>query len=348
MHILVITPGFPSDENDTDCIPPMQEYFRKLIQVDPAIKVSVIAIHYPHTSKAYIWNNINVYPCNGRSSAQPIRIFYWLRAMIQAVKIHKENKINIIHSFWISESALVGSLLRGLLNVRHINTMMGQDVKTENKYLKLLPLKSIIKIALSEFQENIFYNSTGKHGDTIISWGIDTIYPLNQERTIDIVGAGSLIPVKNFKLFVEVVTLLKEKLPSIKCLLIGEGNERSGIEKLIRDLKLTGNISLLGHIPREEVLACMGKSKILLHTSNFESFGYVITEALASGCYVACKNVGCAKKSDKLFIADSANEFVDTILEILNSKSDYNPELPFPLSETVSAYLKLYRDYCPR
>ena len=148
MHILVITPGFPDKENDTDCIPPMQEYFYKLTELYPSVKITIVSVHYPYKNSVYSWKSVKIYSCGGRSAGQPRRIFYWMRAIHYARKINKENKIDIIHSFWLSEAALIGTFLSLLFNVRHINTMMGQDVKRENKYLKLLPLNYIIKVAV--------------------------------------------------------------------------------------------------------------------------------------------------------------------------------------------------------
>jgi len=345
MHILVITPGFPANENDTDCIPPMQEYFRNLINTDSPIKISVIAIHYPYSKSVYSWKNIMVYPCGGRGAVQPKRLFYWLSAIYSALKINKKTRVNLIHSFWLSETAIIGIILSKLFRVRHINTMMGQDVKAENKYLKFLPLDSIIKIAVSQFQSRVFCQSTGNKPDYIIPWGIEELSKGDYERKIDIIGVGALIPVKNFKLFVNIIAELKKVFPSIKCLLIGEGTERHEIELLIEKGKLKDNILLTGHIAREEVLNYMRKSKILLHTSFFESFGYVIEEALALGCYVVCSNIGCANGSNKVLTVNGADEIVPAVINILNNNFDYNPELLYPISETVSSYLDLYENY---
>jgi glycosyltransferase involved in cell wall biosynthesis len=220
--------------------------------------------------------------------------------------------------------------------------MMGQDVKSENKYLKFLPLKSIIKISVSEFQAGVFYRSTGKNPDYNIPWGIEIFDPGNNDRNIDLIGVGALIPVKNFKLLVEVLAELKKIFPAIRCLLIGDGSERKKIEFLIEKNKLNDSIFLTGHIAREEVLNYLKRSKILIHTSGFESFGYVIAEALASGCYVVCKNIGCAGESNKVFIVNNMNEFLEAATKILKYKSDYIPEFPYPLSTTVSSYINLY------
>jgi len=344
MHILVITPGFPENENDTSCIPAMQEYFTALLSEHSSPKITVVSIHYPYRNKTYSWKGIQVFSCGG-GSKYPFKILYLMRAIFYSLKVNKKLKVNIIHSFWLAEPALIGSILRKIFKVRHICTIMGQDARNVNNYLKILPLKNIIKVALSENHSNYFRKSTGFKPNYIIPWGINKIKVDENKRPIDIIGVGSLIPLKNYKLFIDVVVRLKEDYPSINCILIGEGPDKSELLKVINRKNLSGNITLTGQLPREEVLLKMIKSKILLHLSNYESFGFVILEGLASGCYVVCKNVGIAKEAKKILIINNIEDAFLTIKRIINNKKDFSPEIPYPITDTVSSYKKLYKTY---
>ncbi len=342
MHVLVITPGFPKDEKDTDCIPPMQEYFDSLLQKIPDIEVSVISIHYPFSKEKYNWKSINVYPCAGKNKKQPFRSIYWLKAIWFSLKINRSRRVNIVHSFWLNETALVAHIIAGLLKVKHLNTMMGQDAKPENKYLKILPSKNITKIAVSEFQAGYFKNSTGLEVNRIIPWGIKRFPVDNNSRTIDVLGVGSLIKVKNFEQFVRIINELKNEFPQINCIIIGEGNLRRELQNLIDDFHLAENLKLVGQIPREDVLSYMMNSKILLHTSNYESFGYVMTEALAAGCYIVSRKVGCVLKTNKMFIAEKDEDFYEAVKNLLLNGKDFTPQNLFPISKTVESYGDLY------
>lgn len=344
MHILVITPGFPENENDTSCIPAMQEYFTALLSEHSSPKITVVSIHYPYRNKTYSWKGIQVFSCGG-GGKYPFKILYLMRAIFYSLKVNKKLKVNIIHSFWLAEPALIGSILRKIFKVRHICTIMGQDARNVNNYLKILPLKNIIKVALSEYHSNYFRKSTGFKPNYIIPWGINKIKVDENKRPIDIIGVGSLIPLKNYKLFIDVVVRLKEDYPSINCILIGEGPDKSELLKVINKKNLSGNITLTGQLPREEVLLKMIKSKILLHSSNYESFGFVILEGLASGCYVVCKNVGIAKEAKKILIINNIEDAFLTIKRIINNKKDFSPEIPYPITDTVSSYKKLYKTY---
>ena len=344
MHILVITPGFPKNIDDTDCIPPMQIFFKNFIKTFSDIKISVISIHYPYTSSTYIWNGINVYSCGGSNKKLPSRLFYWIKVVQQSLKINKNLKVNLIHSFWLGEAAMLGDIIRRFLKVKHINTMMGQDALESNKYLKYIPLKNIRRIALSEFQSKKFIRSTGLNPDGIIPWGIDKLNIKGEFRSIDVIGVGSILPVKNFDLFVDIIKSLTIDFPNLKSVIIGEGTEREKIENKIKELNLVNTIKLTGHLRYEKVFEFMQKSKILLHTSNYESYGFVIAEALASGCYVISREVGCVKEEKKLFVAETVISFAQKIKSVLSSELEFSPIILHPSKLTVESYYKLYSD----
>jgi glycosyltransferase involved in cell wall biosynthesis len=345
MHILIITPGFPKDEKETDCIPPMQEFFEEMMDNHNNIKVSVIAIHYPERKINYEWKRLRVYAIGGKRRSQPIRSIYWLAAIWKAININSRNKIDIVHSFWLNESALIGQIISRLLGIRHINTIMGQDAKQNNKYLKLLPLRRITKAAVSEFQAGVFKQSANCDVDAVIPWGIKSFAVKDCERDIDIIGVGSLIEIKNFDAFIDVVRELKNEFLRIKCVILGEGYLRNRLMHKINSYNLQDNISLLGQVPREEVLSYMNRSKILLHTSDYESFGYVLEEALAAGCYVVSREVGCANESDKFFTAESNDDFAKMAGNVLCRDKEYSPRILFPVRETVRSYVDLYEKF---
>ncbi len=46
-HIVILTPGFPKNEQDTTCIPPLQAYVENFTAIHPEIKMSIISFQYP-------------------------------------------------------------------------------------------------------------------------------------------------------------------------------------------------------------------------------------------------------------------------------------------------------------
>jgi hypothetical protein len=86
----------------------------------------------------------------------------------------------------------------------------------------------------------------------------------------------------------------------------------------------------------------MQRSKILIHPSNFESFGYVFAEALVKGMNIVSFNVGCALEHPKWFIAKDEKDFVNISINLLSGKLNFSPYNPFQLTETVKLYAEVY------
>ena len=341
-NVLILTPGFPENENDSDCISPLQEYLKELLVNYSDLNISVIAVHYPYKRSVYLWNGITVYACGAKNCKQPLRLYYWCLSVLYALAINRNSKINLVHSFWLNETALIGSIICRLLKVKHVNTMMGQEVKQKNKYLKIINLKNIFKVALTGYQSKFFYQAFKMNPDKIISWGIKSFDVADKPRTIDLLGVGSLIPVKNFSLFIKIIKNLKDEFKTIKCVIIGQGEQYEELQGLIFKYGLSDNILLTGLLSRELVLSKMKESKILLHTSNYESFGFVIAEALAAGCYVVSREVGCASQSDKLFSLKENVQFETIISNLLKNAAEFNPKNLFPVEYTAQMYAELY------
>lgn len=342
-HILILTPGFPKDESDENCIPPLQIFLDDFNESYGDYKISVITVHYPPNNLNYVWKKIEVYSSGGNDVPFPKRFKIWKDVMSYANKIHRQFPISCIHSFWLGECAMLGSRISNKYKIPHINTLMGQELNERNSYLKFINLNKIKIVTLSERQASLLKAKTGKEGTKTIPWGIRSDEKKENElREYDIIGVGSLIPGKNFEMFVEIVHYIKKVFPNINAVIVGDGTEKEKIRNSIFKLNLENNIKLLGNLNRKDVLNLMGKSKILLHTSKYESFGYVLAEALACGCYVVCTETGFAKNTNKMFVAANKDEFIKSILGLLNSNQDYSPKIPITINETSKMYKELY------
>ena len=340
-HILIITPGFPKDENDFNCIPPLQEFLFGFSKRFPDSNIIVISLHYPYQTKEYYWNGVRIIQLNGKNSRikKPL---LWLTAIKQAKKINKENKIDIIHSLWLGECAMLGNYLSDKFNCTHICTLMGQDVKSSNRYLKRLIDKKIKIVALSENQSNEFLRLTNKKVDVIINWGIDDQLVNSFERDIDFLGVGSLIQLKNYSLFIKLVEQVAKKNQGIKCKLVGSGPELSKLRAMVKEKEIEKNIEFTGLLSRPEIFELMKRSKILVHPSKFEGFGYVFAEALVNGMNIVSFNVGCTQKHLKWFIAKDEQDFINITQNLLTTKLNFTPVNLFPLDKTVENYASIY------
>ena len=341
-HVVIITPGFPADENDFLTIPPLQEFLKSLKSSYPFLTITVIALQYPYHSKKYKWFGIQIVPMAGKNKSFN-KPFLWYKTIYRVKKINKSNQVNVIHSLWLGECAMIGNILSKKFNCKHVCTLMGQDVKSSNKYLRLLKNKKITIVAISKNQADRFFNFTKKNVDAIIHWGIDDIPDSHCEREIDLLAVGSLIALKNYSLLIKLVEKIKPLNPDIKCFLAGTGPEELSLKKLSKEKGLEKNINFTGVLNRSELFKLMQRSKIFIHPSKFEGFGYVFAEALANGMQIVSFNVGYAQPHRKWFIAEDEEDFINVTLNLLSSKLDFSPVNLSPLNETVRRYASLYK-----
>ena len=74
---------------------------------------------------------------------------------------------------------------------------------------------------------------------------------------------------------------------------VGDGEERLQINNLVEELDLSGNVKLLGKIPRENIVEKYDEAECFIMISRNEAYGLVYLEAMARGCIViASRNEG--------------------------------------------------------
>ncbi|MEO1623801.1 MAG: glycosyltransferase [Bacteroidota bacterium] len=338
-HVIWITPGFAADEQDSRCIPPLQLCARHL-QASGRLQLHIIALHYPFKKQTFHWHDIPVYPCYS-SWGRPI---IWGRALSHLHRLCSEHSVRALHSFWLSDAALMGHLFQKITSLPHWITLMGQDARPDNRYHRLLRVDRLRTVSLSEYHDNRLFQTTGHRADRIIPWGlpVDKREWVEQPRDIDVLGVGNLIQLKDYETFLRLLVRLRPDRPQLRAVLIGEGPERGRLEEQARAAGLSAHLTFTGSLPREEVLAYMRRSKVFLHPSTYESFGYVFLEALASGMRVVSRRVGWANRSDRWWLGQTEAELASVLAEALDGFDAPGPAYPCPIEQTASAYLSLY------
>lgn len=98
-----------------------------------------------------------------------------------------------------------------------------------------------------------------------------------------ILTVSRLVPAKNIALLITAFAEVRKSL-SCRLLILGEGEERSSLEVLIRKFGLEDSVEMPGFV--DNPYAYMSKSKIFVLASNYEGLPTVLIESLASGCPV--------------------------------------------------------------
>lgn len=345
IKVCFLTPGFPSNERDKNCFPYIQDFLIEMVEKSGPQHVTAIGIHYPFKREQYIWNGITVYAIGGENNSGFTKLKTWLRVLKTLNKIYLNEGIDVIHAVWLNEPAFLAQIFSWFFPVKIVVTVPGQDAKKTNRYLRFLNLGKMHVSGLSQFVINELQKHQKLKSYGVIPSGIrNNIFQPADESTVgfDILGVGNIHPLKNYGLFLDVVNMIKKNRPEIQAAIIGWGKEELQLLKAkCKELDLGKNVRFLGELERHNVIAIMSKSKVFLHTSNYEGQGFVFTEALSRGMSVVSTPVADNRQIEPIRTGDNAEELALLVNEAL---AGFNRQVILLKSagETADDYIKLY------
>ena len=163
---------------------------------------------------------------------------------------------------------------------------------------------------------------------------------------------------------IEFLNTFREIENDFKCYFIGGPSGTSGddyfleLKEIVKELSLESHVEFLGNLPQSKIRELLNRSKLLIHTSQYETFGLVAIEAHSVGVPVVSINQGSFKEiidnNINGYIAESfedqyLNEF---ILKIFNddkfadyvSKSAINSSKKYDWKHTSEKLNLLYQE----
>jgi len=343
--LVILSPGFAANEADSTSVPPQQVFVRNLKQNFPQLNVIVLAFQYPYSASEYQWSGVTVISFGGRNRGNIFRIFNWIRVWRKLRQLKRQYNIIGLLSFWMGECALIGSRFAKKNKLKHYIWILGQDAKPWNKYFEYIEPKADEVIALSDFIADEFDRNYHVKPAHVITTGIDpSMFGTHRsERDIDILGAGSLIPLKQYYLLVNIVSILRYTFPNIKAVICGKGPEMEPLKIMIKNLDLENNVTLVDELPHTEVFKLMQRTKVFVHPSAYEGFGVVCLEALYAGAQVVSfvRPMNAAIKNWHFaYMQDDMVEIIKDLLE--DPEPDSNAVAPYLVKDSNNAMMKLF------
>lgn len=339
--LIILSPGFAASETDTSCLPMQQSFVKNLSALYPAIEIIILSFQYPFQRLVYKWFDVAIVSFGGKNKTGLSK--YFLRRQInkELQRLNAEKDILGILSFWFGECAHVGKKFSASNGLKYYCWLLGQDARENNSYVKCLRPDASELIALSEFLQEEFERNYRIRPFLVITPGIEDQPEISKD--IDLLAVGSLIPLKQFEIFIESIAVIKQRVPGIRAVLIGEGVEKRKLMNLMDALDLAVNIRIAGKLNHDEVISLMQRTKILLHPSSYEGYSGVCQEALSCGAHVIsfCK----AMNSDirQWHVVNSKNEMVDMAVALLQDKSTvYKPVRFLSMKTTAKQMMDLY------
>ena len=218
------------------------------------------------------------------NSFDVIHAHYWLSGLV-AKQIAEEFKIPLIYT-----SHSLGIFLEGYNNER---------VDCE----KIVMTASDFVTASSEF-ENVLISENYKIDKNKIKHippGVDReIFSINPsiKRENIFLSIGRIQPQKGQLEVLNFLNNFRKIESNFKCYFIGGPSGKSGdeyleeLKKSIKEADLGSHVEFLDSLPQAKIKELLNRSKLLLHTSKFETFGLVAIEANSMGVPVLTTNKG--------------------------------------------------------
>ena len=223
--LVILAPAFPADEADENWVPSHQSAVRSLKTAVPGTKGINVADRFFFILSVigrYDWNGVEVVSFDGMRLRKAKRVLLWRDIWRELLRIWRKNKVIGLLSFWCGETALIGHYFGKLYSIRHRCWISGQDAQKGNQWVRFMRPKPEELVAMSSFLQATFYEHYGVRPQRVITNGIDRRmfeggnetevggkrFAGGKERTIDVFSAGSLVPLKQYHLLVEVVALV--------------------------------------------------------------------------------------------------------------------------------------------
>ena len=359
LHVLTLTPFFPSDQNEVrGCF--VAEPIEQLSQfgIDPSV-IAASPIYHPRkrssSSAAAEWVRYPQVPGNlGLSSAGKL---LYARLLGRVRQLHSVKPIDVIHAHAALPCGHAAALLSRRLDIPFVVTVHGLDV-FNNCHLGGIPAAwrrkvsadvycaARIVICISEkvrqilrdgmpdaIRSAVVYNGTDAE---LFSPGPAAVAPSGKEILI----VGNLIPSKGQGLVLRAISRIGTLFPGLQCQIIGEGPDRARLEGLASKLGLGPRVRFLGRQSRAEVANAMRACSLFVLPSRDEGLGCVYLEAMACGKpVIACRGQGIEEiiehgRNGWLIPVDGLDELVHGISTLLQS-TDVSSRMGTAARETI-------------
>ena len=221
--------------------------------------------------KKYFDKNLKIICSHNYSRRSFSSIFFLLKTI-------KDEKPNIVHTHGSKTTHLINRI-KYFLSFNHVATIHG--IKSNIKVY----LKADVVIGVSKATQDLFDNKI----NIIENWynpifKNENVFNNNKDYFLSI---GRLEKIKNFDILIKCWASQKDKL-----LIIGSGPEKAKLLKIIKDLSMNEQISIIDEVNIEDLVKYYQNAKALIIASQKEGGPRVALEALAVGIPVMSTPVG--------------------------------------------------------
>ncbi|MEJ5256233.1 MAG: glycosyltransferase family 4 protein [Acidimicrobiales bacterium] len=182
------------------------------------------------------------------------------------------------------------------------------------------PIVTLSESSRRELIEQMHFRPERVH---VVPPGIDPRFSPGGEKspTPLVVSVGRLMPSKGFDTLIRTCAVVREQVPDLELVIVGDGYERDNLEHLISGLDATGWVHLVGRRSDDELIELYRRAWAVASASIAEGWGMTLTEAAACGTpAVATRIAGhldSVAENQSGLLADSERDFAAKLTNLL-------------------------------
>jgi len=215
-------------------------------------------------------------------------------AMVFAMQMRREG-IEHVHAHWATHTALAAWAIRRLAGISYSFTAHADDIFVRRPMLAEKVREAEFVVTISEYNRRFLAERLGSWASDkvqIVHCGVETeafsaVPPAPADGPFRIASVARLEAKKGHRHLLDACFELSRRGVDYRCLLLGEGAERSALEGQIRRLGLGDPVQLLGAQPRERVREVLAAAHVValpcvvLESGRADGIPVALMEALA-------------------------------------------------------------------
>lgn len=166
----------------------------------------------------------------------------------------------------------------------------------------------------------------------VVECGIDHSLYRNEQDTPKfekptIIYLGRIKKYKSVEDLIKALPKVLEKIPEAELLIVGDGDYKPVLERLVKDLKLTDKVRFMGYVSKERKVKLLQKAWVSVYPSLKEGWGLTNIEANACGTPVIASDVPGLRdsvnpgKSGLLFEYGNIQNLAEVLIQVLSDQN---------------------------